>query len=260
MRKRLTVTIALFFFISLILFLNNTVPLVSIVQGGVQKAFEIPKSFLYRTSKTILPNKTDEISRLKEENKKLSIRVTELEKIRKDNEAYQSQFAQSKESSSHLLPAEVIGFEGKTTRPTKIVVNRGVEDGVKVGMVVVFEKNLVGKIDRVGASYSVVVLPISTDFTATGKTVEDETEGIITGQNDFILFDHILITDPLKQGDIVVTKGSVNAQGIGLPPGVVVGKVKTVSKVDTKPFQTAEVESLLSFNTLTKVFIEISGL
>jgi len=69
--------------------------------------------------------------------------------------------------------------------------------------------------------------------------------------------DKVVITDELEKGHLIVSKGEVEKNGIGIPPDLIIGKIKSVNKSDNKPFQNAEIESLINYSQLEVVFVLI---
>lgn len=255
MRKRLTITLLILLVISSIILFNNTISPLGPIQNFIQGIFSAPKSWIYRTQRHIFTSKKDEVAQLEEENKKLIGQMVDYKKIKEDNTALKSQMSLDEGASLKMIEASIVGYEGNNRRPGKLILDKGSEDGLKKNMTVVSEKNVVGKIGQVTPKFSTVIVPLSPEFSDVGKTIRANTEGIISGQQDFILYDHILITDNIQNGDIVVTKGSTAVDGTGLRPDLVVGKVKAVSRQETQPFQTAEIESLIDYSKLTNVFV-----
>ncbi len=239
------------------IFLNASVSPVEYVTSWTQRVFLFPKSLLYSAKVVIFSHPDNTLTTLKAENKKLSEQLAEFGQLKKDNDAYKSQFAESGASSSKILAARVIGLVGSVTAPMRLVIDQGSENGIKQNMTVVEGKQFVGRIGSVSPRYSLVDLPLSSDFSTVGDTSLTNAEGIIKGEGDFILFDDVLITDSLKKDDVVVTKGNVQANGVGIEPGYIVGKIVAVSRVESRPFQNAELQSFVDFSKLSQVFVVV---
>ena len=67
-----------------------------------------------------------------------------------------------------------------------------------------------------------------------------------------------MLSDSLKKDDLVLTKGDVNAQNVGFPPDLTVGKIASVSKNPSDLFQKAEIQPLVDLSNLEKVFVVIN--
>ena len=70
-----------------------------------------------------------------------------------------------------------------------------------------------------------------------------------------MILDNVLLTENLKNGDLVLTKGDVNLNGEGFLPGLIVGKIISVEKSPSALFQKAQVEGLVDVTKLSTVFV-----
>lgn len=189
------------------------------------------------------------------ENKKLSEQLAKMDSLKRDNDALRSQFQETTQLSTDLLPAKVIGFTGALNNPTTLILNQGENNHVRSGMAVIVGANLVGKIGKTTHWSSELILPVSKKFSTLGVTSEHNSPGIIKGEEDFILFENVVITDFISKNEMVVTKGEKGLNGLGIPPDLIIGKIVLVNKSETQPFQSAQVKSLVDFKKLTIVFI-----
>jgi cell shape-determining protein MreC len=122
-------------------------------------------------------------------------------------------------------------------------------------MTVIFQKYFIGKVDSVSRNYSVVITPYNSKLRVLAKYPETNANGIVVGQNDFMLFDGVVITDQLKKDGIIVTKGEVDRTGVGVVPDMIIGKIVSISKNETAPFQSAEIAPMVKYSTLSNVFV-----
>ena len=164
-------------------------------------------------------------------------------------------FVTSGGTTQSLVAAKIIGFQGNGKIPSQFIINAGKKEGLKEGMSVIFGKYLVGKIVTVGQNYSVVTTPFSEKFKVLAKLPETNANGIILGRSDLLLFDGVVITDTLKKDGIIVTKGEVDSSGIGVVPDLIIGKITSISKNETSPFQSAEVMPVIEYPKLIDVFV-----
>lgn len=251
-RKKIFVTIFILFFISLLtLFYKDTKP-VLYLEGIVQGIFSVPKSVMYSLGKK---ETNSTIAKLTKINQELEAKIVDYQLLKRDNEALRSQFVTSGETSQSLIATKIIGFQGTGKIPSQFIINTGKKDGIKNGMSVIFGKYLVGKIATVSQNYSVVTTPFSEQFKVLAKLPETNANGIIVGRSDFMLFDGVVITDTLKDGGIIVTKGEVDKNGVGVVPDLIIGKITSISKNETSPFQSAQVSPLIEYPKLIDVFV-----
>ena len=255
MQKRLMVPLLVFLVFAILILLSNNFPPLRFISGAVQNIFRAPKSLIYGLKTGDTDNL--QVKKLKEENAKLVQKLIDYESLRRDNEALRSQFESTETRKYKLLPARILGFSGSFASPTSLVIDRGVSDGIKVNMSVLMQNNLIGKIARVEASYSQVLLPVNGAFTTLAKTSDTNAAGIARGNDDFILLDRVSINDTLNSGSIVLTAGGIDEKGIGIPPDLIIGKIVSVNRSVSLPFQTAKVESSIKFGQLENVFVVI---
>lgn len=199
---------------------------------------------------------------LQEENSALVKKLVDQAKLQADNKALRDQFQVSNPKSQSLLEADIVGapsFVPGFSTPQVLILDRGKNDGVKVGQAVLFKESLIGKVTKVSSFLSSVTLINNSNISFTAKTMETNAQGIVRGEGgENIILDEVLLSDNLKKGDIVLTKGDENLDGIGFPPNLIVGKIESVSKNASDLFQKAEIKSEVDFTKISKVFVLIS--
>lgn len=188
---------------------------------------------------------------LEEENTQLRTQLAQMQEVQKDNQALYDQFQTTSPTPQKLLPANVIGIQGSL-----LFIDKGQNNHVQIGSVVVFKNNVIGKITKVTPNISQVTLlnDPSTSFTA--QTAKTAANGIVsTIDGGTIVFDNVILSDKLETNDLVVTKGGENLQGDGYPPNLVVGKIVSVDKQASSLFQAAKIVSLVDMSHLRIVFV-----
>lgn len=258
--KRQTNFFLLFFILlsAFLLLVSKYSPVYSL-SGFVQKIILLPKPFFYSLKTRLFSSKKnlspEQAEKLAAENASLLLKLVDYETLKKDNQALKSQLENSAVKSYDLLPARVIGFLGRFDFPSVLIIDQGEENGVKLGMAIVYENNLVGVVAKVSKNVSQVMLPGNENFSLVGRTVSGKATGVIKGKQDFILFDRIPITDELSDGDLVITAGDMNKPEYQIASGFVVGKILAVNKTESKPFQNAKIASLLDYARIQRVFV-----
>lgn len=212
-----------------------------------------PRAFLY--SSVHAETKPTELDLLKQENTDLRAKLVKLSSFQADNSALRSQFEDTILPPQTLLPAKAIGFMGTLDKPTELLLDQGGNSGIKEGMAVVSGHILIGKIKKVTPWNCELVLTVSKKFSTLGSASGNGATGVVSGEEDFILFDNVVITDTLSKGETVVSKGEVDANGVGIPADLIIGEVVSVNKSESSPFQSAFIKTLINFKKLTTVFI-----
>ncbi len=244
--------VSIFLCVSVVIFLLSQTVIVSPFYF-IASLFSAPRVTLYQA--VYANQNSDEVSFLKSENAKLVEKLQELNTLKKDNVALRSQFEDTVVPSNTLIPARVVGFKGSPQNPTDFILDQGAKSGISKGMPVIVGKQLVGKVVQINSYFSEVMLTVNKNFTTIAESGEHNSPGIISGYDEFILFDHVVITDTISKNETVITRGELDGRGVGIPSGFIIGKITRVNKSDTKPLQSATVESMLQFNSLSTVFV-----
>ncbi len=206
-------------------------------------------------------SKTDSrIRQLEEENRNLVKKLIEQDILISDNKALRDQFETTYPKSSSLVPARVVGapsFIPGVTSPSIFIIDKGTNDGVKVGSAVVVKNILVGKIVSSSLYFSKVILATNPSLSLIVKG-QRGASGIIKGEGGRqMLLDNVAQEGDIKEGDYIVTKGEQNEDGTGTAPDLVVGKIVSIDKKPSAVFQKGKVESPLDFSALSTVFVLI---
>lgn len=252
-KKNLVLLLALLLLSFLILFAGSLGPFY-FLNDLTQKAAAPPKRLLYALKTKLAGKDSRELQKLRKENRELYSKAAEIVRIKRDNDALRSQFETNTTKQFKLLPSNIVGFLGGLSTPTSFIIDAGKKDSVKEGMTVIFQNNLLGKIASASDSFSQVALVYNQGFSV---LVNSETGvlGVVRGQGDFFLLEHVSVSEVLQKGQILTTKGEINNLGWGIPNDLIVGKISSISRDPQATFQTAKIESLVNFSKLTKVFI-----
>lgn len=159
---------------------------------------------------------------------------------------YASQ-AQNQESIS----ADVIARDTISSLRT-ITINRGQRDGVRRGNPVVVGRNLIGRVTVVSANAARVQLINAEGSAVSARLQTNRVEGSVIGQVSGNLRMTLLPQGASVQvGDLVLTSGL----GGTLPPDLVIGQVTSTRQFESDIEQSAEVRSLIDFDTQEIVMV-----
>ena len=153
--------------------------------------------------------------------------------------------------NQEFLTADVIALD-QSGIVRGLIINRGARDGVGVGMPVVTDLGLVGRIVGVSANAAQVQLINDENSSVSARLQTTRAEGSIIGQASGALrMTFIDLDERIIQGDLVITSGL----GGNFPPDVVVGQVTSVRQFEFELFQEAEVRSLIDLGLLEFVLV-----
>src|SRR5579859_42327 len=245
---------------------------VSGVLGPVQNLIAVPLAFVQHL-----------VSGLSNEIDTLATQLGNLQNLQAENEAlqralvsYQAEIVQLREikadydriaallnykdrtgiAARQYVPAAVIGRDTTGLLRT-ITIDHGQRDGLAIGMPVVTELGLVGRVTAVtSVSAQVLLITDTTSFVNTrlqkanadSSIVEGSVQGTAGGN---LRMTFIKLTDTITTNDLIVTSGI----GGNFPRGLTIGQVTGSRLDDSKLFQEAEVRSLIDFNRLDTVLV-----
>ncbi len=243
--------------LSLMLFILDSIRILNFPK---QAAFYItnPISFgIYNTGNTIgrqfyfivaARYAAKENAALKEQIGKLLSENANLRKNLAESEAILTQESHLDPKKYNLLPVRPVGL----SRYLKI--DKGSDSGIKVGQVVVFEDNYIGKIVSVSSGASGVQLITDPDskVTAFSQNLEGRAKGVITGQfGSEVLMDKILHEEKIGVGDLVYSEGLEEF----IPRGLILGRVTEALDRTNEVFKQAKVVPVFDIRDLELVFV-----
>ena len=205
-----------------------------------------------------------QIDRLREDNTRLQTendRLT-LENIRLREQAVAGQQAERLLTLQRTIPFESVPAPVIARDPTgvlhTVVLGIGTDDGVKVGHVVLSDQGLVGRVSEVGTNYSKVLLVTDSSSVVSALVQGSRATGIVRGQfGDALIMDWPLQTEPVKEGDVVITAGL----GIGdelrslYPKGLVIGTIAQVQTAQAAAYNRAIVTPAVDLRRLEHVLV-----
>jgi len=199
----------------------------------------------------------DDNSRLQTENDRLT-----LENVRLREQAIVGQQAERLQTLQRSIPFESVPAPVIARDPAgvlhSIVLGIGSDDGVKVGHVVLSDQGLVGRVSEVGTNYSKVLLVTDSSSVVSALVQGSRATGIVRGQfGDSLIMDWLLQTDPVKEGDVVITAGL----GIGnelrslYPKGLVIGTIAQIQTAEAAAYNRAIITPAVDLRRLEHVLV-----
>ncbi len=149
------------------------------------------------------------------------------------------------------LAANVIGLDPSPFL-NYIILDRGSDAGVTSGMPVVTEQGLVGRVVEVTATSAKVQLVVDAASAVNALLQTSRERGVVVGQlAGGLEMQNISQQTKLAPGDVVLTSGL----GGKFPPGVIIGTVNAVQKLNYEVLQKADITPAVDFNRLEIVLI-----
>ena len=183
-------------------------------------------------------NIREENERLREENRELVIKSSKTAALEVENKLLYNLLNYVSPKDADFITAKVIAEESNAFSRALILYTAG-QKNVKKGQIVLSDRGVVGRIERVGSVYSKVLLLTDINSKVPVIIESSRVRGILSGDNTSV---PKLIFTPLEAeitvGDKIVTSGVAGVFPSGLPIGKVVSieknsiKVKTFSNLD----------------------------
>ena len=196
-----------------------------------------------------------ENSNLKEENTNLLFQISLLQEHIKENQDIKNALQNTQSDNFKMVLAGVIGINANEDF---VLIDKGSNGGISENMPVVSgEKVLYGKVVNVYENFSKVML-ISNKISVLDVKVQNNdliktpVYGVAKGSGNLSLYLDLVNPDAdIKEGNVLVSSG---LEGI-FPKDLLVGKVTSYNKNDTKPFQTAAVQPFFDTNNIDNLFV-----
>ena len=136
-----------------------------------------------------------------------------------------------------------------------VILNKGADEGIQVGMGVMTPAGVVGQVVKAGRSTSIALLVIDPNVAMNGLVQRTRDEGVVQGTSrGHVRMKYIPPLSSVKQGDVVVTSGLAG----GFPRGVLIGRVSRVEESADSLFQAAVIVPAVPFRQLEEVLIVLA--
>lgn len=135
----------------------------------------------------------------------------------------------------------------------RVIVKRGRVHGIEIGMPVVDDRGVLGQVEQVNRSTARVILLSDPDHALPVQVLPsgERTIAYGSGSIDRLRLSDLPMNTALEAGDLVVTSGL----GGQFPPGLPVGRVRDVERLDGQPFAEASVTPLSAMDRNRMVLI-----
>ena len=196
---------------------------------------------------------------LTKENIELQNKLLEYDKLKEENDRLREvlNFKNSKDNYSYV-GTNIIGYSGESFS-NGYIIDKGENDGILKGMVVISDKGLVGQVTSTGSNWAIVEsllnenIAVSVMVNSTRETT-GILEGYVTRSNSGLTkVTNLPLDSEIKEGDVIVTSGL----GQIYPKEIRIGEVISVESDEIKSMKTAIVKPYVDFDKLEDLFIII---
>jgi rod shape-determining protein MreC len=194
-----------------------------------------------------------EIDQLQAQIQVLQRENEELREIQGEYQLLQDLFNRARERPEfQRLTASVIGYD---TSPLfrSIIIDKGIEDGVFVGMPVESARGLVGQVYRTTNQSAMVMLITDNISSIPARLGSSRATGIVRGGGlgGSMSMDWISQEAQIEPGEVVLTSGL----GGKFPQDMVIGRIIEQERQEAELFQRAIVQPAVDFDSLEMIFV-----
>lgn len=235
-------TIPRFFFfllLSLFIFFLDGKGKLDFVKRPIEQITNPLKLFVFQ-QKTVPSNGSEATQSLQRELAELKIKNQNL---KEENQACLRLLQAPLSPSLRFLPAKVLAFNGD-----QFLIDKGKDQKIKEGQVVVLENVFLGQITQVQPRTSWVKTPFALEVNA--RTFKTKAPGKVKERGGRLFLTQVLQKETLEKEDLVLTFGEES-----LPRDLVIGKIKEVKKQEAEIYQEAELELVVEYGSLETVFV-----
>ncbi len=204
----------------------------------------------------LLKNHRRENLRLKEELINARLKIETLKEAERENRRLRNALQFSEQLEYYTILAEVIG-RGTPRMPSSITVSAGSDKGIIVGLPVIDQDGIVGKVLSVSDRSTVVQLITDPNLKISSMDARSRVQGIVSSAGGGKLkMENVPVNVDIRQGDPIISSGL----GGAFPKGLKVGTVTRVIKPQSGLFSEVEIDPSARISTPEEVFIVFSGI
>lgn len=145
-----------------------------------------------------------------------------VQELREENQRLRDQMDFARRDTLRLLPAWVLA-KRSDRMGSRVLINRGQLDGVRIGFPVIGREGLVGRVDALEGHLARVRLLTDRASAVSASIDRSHVDGIVEGDPvEGLRMRFVSYSADVKPGDLVVTSGL----GGSFPPGLPVGRVR----------------------------------
>ena len=261
-RVRVTVYIALAI---IILMIDSRLQLLVQIRQGVglalypfQQVAMLPRNIMYGMGGYFasVSSLKEEVATLRERELENAVVLQQTELLMNENAHLRQLLLLSERISADSVPAEII-YDARTPFARKVILNRGTNAGVALGLPVIDENGVVGQVTRVFLTMAEVTLLTDKDQAIPVQVARNGIRSIAygRGQPGLLELRFIEANADVQVGDIIVTSG---IDGL-YPPGLAVAEVVNASDRASGAFNHIVCRPLAGLDRNRQVLVLSSG-
>jgi rod shape-determining protein MreC len=272
-RSRAGLWLAGFTIASLLMLLASQTEPALTLQRASARALEPVRSVVADVGKGVtgLFGTIGEIDRLRSENDQLRSqlsgaqqRIAELQEASTENAELRELLGLRKSLNMSLVEVRIIARD-PSNLSWEVGIDKGTDDGIRVGMPVVGSAGgagaLAGTVVSVSSDAAQVRFAVDTRSSVVALDQQSRAVGEVQGQlGGQLVFVKVAVTEKLSPGDTVVTAGLSlkGGQRSAYPKGLLIGTIQAVQPDPNALTQTAFVRPALDFQRVERLMVAVS--
>ncbi len=237
----------------------------SIIENGAGSTLNPVQSLVYKGTDKIKETLDFflNFSEVKAQNKELIDKNQELENklstysdLKDENDRLRGVLNFTEERNNYnYIACDIIGYSGGNFLDGYIV-NKGKNDNIQKGMIVIASQGLVGQVTSVGSNWSIIQSLVNENIAVSVIVESTRDTGYLKGYKDSQNRNLAKVYDlpmdsEVKEGDVIMTSGV----GMLYPKEIRIGEVISVEEDKVKVMKSAVVKPYVDFNKLEELFI-----
>lgn len=267
-KKLIVLLISVILFVSLVSFSMRNSGDIPFVQQATNDITAVLGRIYSRPANAIISvfDSIDDLQDTYEENQRLKIEIdriyerqAELNVLKDENARMEEELELQQSLTDYRTISGTVISRNPDNWVDQVVIDRGSQDGVEIGMPVMSGNGLIGRISETNPTSSKVVLLTNIEQTSNQVASEivmeeDTVYGIVSDYDEDanqLLMSQITSTIEISEGELVTTSGL----GGSIPRGLVIGEVEEVSMGAHGLAQQVYVKPATDFNNIRFVTI-----
>ncbi len=239
----------------LLLFIRSTpfIPLKYNVISMVTKPTQLLTLPLRELKKIFYYHQTfDEYVLLRKENRMLKARLIGMAEVIRENSRLGKLLDLKRKLIFSSVTANVVGRDPSNWNAT-MVIDKGTQDGVELGMPVVNASGVIGKIAEVSDNKSKVILLTDPGFSAIALIQRSREVGLVSGtlQDGMCRMRYLSDKADVQVGDFVISSKLSSA----FPEGLLMGEVVEVKVLDNRPVMECVIKPAAAISQIEEVLV-----
>lgn len=242
---------------ALLILLFDNLGFLNIPKAGLEYITTPVQYGLYKTSSKI-GQQFEYLSLARTASQQIKALHEQQAQILSENADLRRQLAEAKGFLDQQKALDPLIYSVVAARPISlsryVLIDKGSNDGIKVGQPVVYKEVLLGQIIEVTPKTARVRLLSDPDskVAAFVSSKNGKAKGILLGQfGSDLLLDKVLHEEPMEQNDLVYSEGSEG----NFPRGLVLGQISQVMDRPNEIFKQAKIKPVFDIGDLDIVFV-----